>query len=103
MHCTVPNTAVKSFSTIYLATSMFVNSFQTSKDTRLVMDLICEFGYKVIRTYEGFSKSGTPLKNLDKTGTPLAPLLKNRNSPTQPYHSFEQKTYHLKSTSIVAI
>ena len=23
---------------------MFVNSFQTSKDTRLVMDLICEFG-----------------------------------------------------------
>ena len=31
------------------------------------------------------------------------PLLKNRNSPTQPYHSFEQKTYHLKSTSIVAI
>ena len=28
----------------YLATSMFVNSFQTSKETRFFMDLICEFG-----------------------------------------------------------
>ena len=84
MHCTVPNTAVKSFSTIYLATSMFVNSFQTSKDTRLVMDLICEFGYKVIRTYEGFSKSGTPLKNLEKNGTPLITPSKKTEIPKNP-------------------